>query len=246
LRSIDSGQYDCIVPVVVGTVATYLDAPEPSYGPAKPPEPGLRSETVRLLKRAAEGREAAADGRCHLLNVVHVASDPRVWAETIRRTEASWRFDTGSPEADLALMSPCVPCHVYVYYSIALLCQALGIRKMIGGDRVVHDQVVKVNQMECVLESIRRSVSQEFGVEFTVPLKEIADGREVRKSLDARGIRSIYDISCVFDGQAAISLEGYRSLGEETMTLISERIETQVIPGLRTTLHERCGPIKSR
>lgn len=244
LRSAESGQYDCIVPILVGTPAKYLDVRESHLGSSDLGDFEVRSDTIRRLKQVIKQRSTLVERPCHLLNMIFIATDTRAWGNTIRKIEARWHFDTGDPEVDQAFMSPCIPCHVYIYYLRAMLCHRLGIKKMIGGDRLFHDQVVKVNQMERVLKTIGEVIDQEFDVEFIAPLKTLLEDAEIRRSLDIHGLSNIHDVNCLFDGQGAISLQSYRTLGEDKIALIGQKIERVVIPALRDTLYKLYGATK--
>jgi hypothetical protein len=245
LRSTESGLYDCIVPILVGTPAKYLDAEESSLSSSELGGFEVRSNTIRKLKQVVKERNGVAERPCHLLNMIFIATDTRAWVNTLRRIEGSWRFDADDLEANQAFMSPCVPCHVYIYYLRAMLCHRLGIKQMIGGDRLFHDQVVKVNQMERVLETIREVIAQEFDVEFITPLKEIVENAHIRKLLDVHGLGSVHDVSCIFDGQGTISLKSFECLDEDEIDSVSRKIKSEVVPALRRTMYELYGSRKS-
>jgi hypothetical protein len=238
LQSARSGLYDCIIPILVGTPAKYLEAGVP---PAESSELGVyevRNETIRRLRRVVNQQSDAAENSCHLLNMVFVATNTRAWVTFLKKAKFRSHFDTGIPDVDRALASPCIPCHAYIYYLRAMLCHRLGVRVMIGGDRLVHGQKVKLNQLTPVLESILQVSEKEFGVKFLTPLREIPDNTEIRKSLDALGLSSVPDVDCLFDGEGTISLRDFEALGEEKQALIGNVIQKEVLPELRRTMYE--------
>lgn len=234
LLSVESGQYDCILPVVVRTPGKYMNSQDKVSQRNDLGDYGIRGDTLKQLKQAVEQKSST----CCLLNAIFINTDARTWISTTIRNEQEIYLQTNDLQFNRALNSPCLACHIYIYYVRAMLCQRLGIKKMIGGDRVCHEKTIKINQTEEALNIIQRIAQNEFGVEFIMPIKTITNNAEIRKSLDQYGLSTINDISCVFDGQGAINLSNYNDSTKSAMEEISHRVELDVIQRLETSLHQ--------
>lgn len=246
LNSVDSGQYDCILPVVVITPGKYINSQEKNSMHNDLGDYGVRSDTLKQIKQIVGQRKTTSRSSCYLLNAVFIETDAKSWISTTSNNKQDLEFQTNNSAYNRALNSPCLACHLYIYYVRAMFCQRLGIKKMIGGDRVCHDKTMKINQTEEALNIIQRIVQREFGVEFIMPLKSITNTAEIRKSLDGFGLSSINDISCVFDGQGAIKIEDYDESTKSAMEEIGRRIEITVVRKLEEALHDMYSPHTSR
>lgn len=240
LMSVESGQYDCILPVVVRTPGKYTNSQDKVSQYNDLGDYGVRGDTLKRLKQAVEQRSSTLKSPCYLLNAIFIETDARSWINTTTQNESD--APTNNLPFNRAINSPCLACHIYIYYVRAMLCQRLGIKKMIGGDRICHDKTIKINQTEEALNIICRISQKEFGVEFVTPIKTITSNAEIRKPLDRYGLSSINDISCVFDGQGAIDLSNYDDATKSAMEEISRRVELDVIRRLETSLHEIYSP----
>ena len=237
-RIAESGQFDCILPILVGTPEKYLEAVKSRSPITRLGDYQVRALTLRDLRQVIEKQNSAAKTQCHLLNMVFVATDTRLYARIMNDIEEHWRFNTGNPAIDKALMSPCIACHVYIYYLRAMLCRRLGIKTMFGGDRLVHDQMVKVNQMSSVLDAIKTFSREEFDVEFMTPLESSGDNSEVRRDLDAHGIAVVRDVSCRYDGHGQVPREVFDTIEPDSVAQVGRMILSDVVPTIRHAIHE--------
>lgn len=237
LQIAKSGEFDCLLPILVGTPGKYMKSTNAQYIHNNLGEFSVRCETIREIRNVMNLKENS--NGCYLLNLLFVEPDTYSWSSVFNRIKDDWKFDTSNLNLNNALSSHCIPCHLYIYYIRAKICQLLGIKHMVGGDRVRHDNLVKVNQLETVIDCISQFTQEDFKVEFLAPLKCTIKNNEIKNELDRFGISNIHDVSCIFDGQGSLTFEnGDNSIGDEVVNQLKLKINTIILPSLESVFYE--------
>jgi hypothetical protein len=65
--------------------------------------------------------------------------------------------------------TPCIGCHVYLHASRIPLAKALGVKRVVAGEREFHDGVQKINQISTAISAYRFLLSR-FDVILLTPL----------------------------------------------------------------------------
>jgi hypothetical protein len=127
---------------------------------------------------------------------------------------ALWRALCGRFLGELAArygFSPvCVGCHLYLHAVRAPLARRLGAA-VISGERESHDGKLKLNQVAACLDAYA-GLCAELGVEFLLPVREVADGAEIARLAGGDWPEGGEQLSCAFSGnyQSADGRVDYR------------------------------------
>lgn len=241
LQSAVSGDYDCIVPVLIGAPSEFLPGIDHPISSNALGDFMIRSDTIKNLKQVIKKIDDGLEQKCYILNIVNISTGTQPWSDFLKKTRTVWRFQTDDPSIDYALSTPCVPCHIYIHYLRAMLCNRLGIKIMISGDRIYHDNFVKLNQMKTVLEKISDIIRHDFDVNLTLPLLDIRDSRALQRNLELFGINQIYDVDCYFSGQCVLPAEKYQKFDKILLSAVNDKIEHEIVIILRKTLRHHYG-----
>ncbi|UCE17640.1 MAG: hypothetical protein JSV84_12250 [Gemmatimonadota bacterium] len=82
---------------------------------------------------------------------------------------------------EFGFYTPCIGCHLYLHAIRIPLAKKIRCQLIIGGEREKHDDRVKINQIDTVLDAYENFMAS-FGIELLLPL------RHIRSSGDIEGI----------------------------------------------------------
>lgn len=105
--------------------------------------------------------------------------------------------------------SPCFGCHLYMHLVRVPLAKELKCNKIISGERIKHDQKIKINQTAMVLDAYR-DILDYAGIELIFPVREIASGSEINALVGGHWEEGDKQLKCVLRGN-------YRSLCDEVV-----------------------------
>ncbi|HHZ00487.1 MAG TPA: hypothetical protein PLV23_09590 [Sedimentibacter sp.] len=94
--------------------------------------------------------------------------------------------------------SPCIGCHAYLHLLRTLIAVKLG-KKVICGEREIHDGRIKINQASHSIDKYIKIV-RHFNVELLTPLRHMEDGSQVEKLLGWDWKEGKGHQSCAFSG----------------------------------------------
>lgn len=94
---------------------------------------------------------------------------------------------------------PCVGCHLYLHSVRIPLALMLGNVPIISGERERHNGNIKVNQISEALE-LYQSMTKEFGVQLTLPLRLIEKGDRIGHILGFEWPGGKEQLGCVLSG----------------------------------------------
>lgn len=95
--------------------------------------------------------------------------------------------------------SPCIGCHLYMHLVRVPLAKELNCQKIISGERIKHDNQIKINQTSIVLDAYKE-ILQDFGIEMIFPLREIISGSEINALVGGNWNEDDKQLKCVFRG----------------------------------------------
>lgn len=102
--------------------------------------------------------------------------------------------------------SPCIACHAFLHYMRVPIAKKLS-NKIITGERLVHDDKIKINQNSIVLKFYEDMFSI-LGVEFIRPLNDIDDTTYIDNILDEfynkYKIENIKYVKCFMSGNSNV------------------------------------------
>ncbi len=97
------------------------------------------------------------------------------------------------------LYTPCVGCHLYLHSVRIPLALSLGSVPIIAGERELHDDRIKLNQISEALD-VYEKVGKHFGVPLLLPLRHIAEGDRIGEILGFEWQQGKEQLGCVFSG----------------------------------------------
>jgi hypothetical protein len=95
--------------------------------------------------------------------------------------------------------TPCVGCHVYLHSIRIPLSLILGKPPIISGERELHDGSIKLNQISEAL-TVYQKIAGEFGIELLFPLRNIAEGNQIKDILGLDWEENREQLGCVLSG----------------------------------------------
>jgi hypothetical protein len=126
----------------------------------------------------------------------------------------------------------CVACHMYLHAARVPFALDVGARSVISGERLRHDQRVKLNQLGPVLDSYRE-VLEAGGLKLDLPLKEAGDSALI-ENLVGQWPESGHQMSCTLESN-------YRSAGgdvEYDENLLQQYLQEFLVPFTKRVLAE--------
>ncbi|WP_048059157.1 S66 peptidase family protein [Methanococcus vannielii] len=94
--------------------------------------------------------------------------------------------------------SPCIGCHAYLRVIRIPIAKHFG-NKIITGERILHDNDFKIDQLKETLE-IYHEICEKFGVELLFPVKNIEKGVEIKEIIGKNWEQGKNQYSCMFSG----------------------------------------------
>ena len=92
--------------------------------------------------------------------------------------------------------TPCIGCHVYLHASRIPLTKALGIKRVISGEREYHDGRQKINQIPFTILAYRYLLSR-FDVTLLTPLAKIRSSEEIDEIIGTKWNEMGEQLQCV-------------------------------------------------
>ena len=92
--------------------------------------------------------------------------------------------------------TPCIGCHVYLHASRIPLAKALGVKRVIAGEREFHDGVQKINQISTAISAYRFLLSR-FDVILLTPLVKIRSDAEIDEIIGTKWSEMGEQLGCV-------------------------------------------------
>jgi hypothetical protein len=138
-----------------------------------------------------------------------------IMALQVLKAEELWAAAWGRYQGILArkfgITSPCCACHVCIHLSRALTARSLGAKSVVSGERLRHETVMKINQVDIALDT-HRAIMDSCGVVHVQPLRYLARQSEICDILNLAGIdpADVCHYRCVFSGS-------YRDISGEIM-----------------------------
>ncbi len=107
------------------------------------------------------------------------------------------------------LYSPCFGCHLYMHLVRVPLAKELDCRTIISGERVKHDNQIKINQTSLVLDAYEE-VLESSGIRLIFPVRDISSGSEIKALVGDDWEEGDKQLKCVLSGN-------YRGLAGEVL-----------------------------
>ncbi len=174
------------------------------------------------------GNAASLPGRLEGLPGVATAGEMVVLGSPAWWHASAGRF-SGELSSRYGFNPTCIACHMYLHSARLPLASRIGARAIISGERLSHDRLVKLNQLEPALEAYRR-VAASRGVTLLMPLERVESGLEVAE-LTAGWPDSGGQMSCVLessyrgtDGEVRCDEGAIRAYLEEFLVPFTSRV----------------------
>lgn len=165
-----SGDFDAFMPTAVFTGTEY----------------GNWNQVIRCAEVIAD---ASGNMRCY--DLIFLGS-PGLWSALNGRLmrELIGRFGSHSP---------CLGCHLYMHLVRVPLAWHIGAKTIISGERVSHDGKIKINQTKQALDLYQQIMSF-AGIDLIMPVREISDGKDIKKIILEEWDQGAKQLQCVFSG----------------------------------------------
>jgi hypothetical protein len=95
--------------------------------------------------------------------------------------------------------TPCLGCHIYLHSMRIPLAIIMGNAPIISGERERHDGAVKINQISEAL-NFYQNLADNFGVRLLLPLRNIAEGKDIENILGFGWRQGQEQMGCVLSG----------------------------------------------
>jgi len=95
--------------------------------------------------------------------------------------------------------SPCFGCHLYMHLVRVPLAKELNCRTIISGERVKHDNQIKINQTSIVLDAYEEVLGFS-GIRLIFPVREISSGSEIKALVGDDWEEGDKQLKCVLSG----------------------------------------------
>ena len=92
--------------------------------------------------------------------------------------------------------TPCIGCHVYLHASRIPLAKALGVKRVISGERESHDGMEKINQISLAISAYRDLLSR-FDVTLLTPLVKIRSTAQIDEMIGSKWNEMGGQLKCV-------------------------------------------------
>ena len=127
--------------------------------------------------------------------------------------------------------SPCAGCHLYLHAVRVPLAAALGNIPIIAGEREFHGRQIKINQTGGMIDRYQ-ALTAECGVPLLVPLRHVAQGREIDDILGFAWEAGGGQLQCVLSGNY-LEADKTVAIGEERT---GEFMDAFALPTVRKIL----------
>lgn len=97
-----------------------------------------------------------------------------------------------------SFFSPCISCHLIMHLARIKLAQHLKVDNVVSGERELHADREKINQLDFVLD-FYNNIYSAAGIKHHTPIRSIKDNNEIHKIVQSTGAISI-KLDCLFSG----------------------------------------------
>lgn len=94
--------------------------------------------------------------------------------------------------------TPCIACHLSFHLIRILIAKKLKILNVVSGERIIHTDKEKINQLGFVLD-FYNEIYKSQGVNHILPVRNIIEGSQIDKLLYSYGIECS-DLNCLYSG----------------------------------------------
>ncbi|UCD71118.1 MAG: hypothetical protein JSW70_08965 [Syntrophobacterales bacterium] len=126
--------------------------------------------------------------------------DGRVGSLVVLGSPKFWHALNGRWVKELILRygfyTPCIGCHVYLHASRIPLAKALGVKRVISGEREYHDGGEKINQISLAISAYRFLLFR-FDVTLLTPLVKIRSNAEIDAMIGTKWYEMGDQLQCV-------------------------------------------------
>jgi hypothetical protein len=126
----------------------------------------------------------------------------RVLSAIVTDVNALWKELVSNRKQDClkqyGFFTPCVVCHLVFHLIRIRLACLLNVQHVISGERELHQNLEKVNQLSFVLDFYNTIYSLE-GITHHQPLRKVADNEEIDHIIQHFNL-TYADIKCLFSG----------------------------------------------
>jgi hypothetical protein len=130
--------------------------------------------------------------------------------------------------------SPCIACHLVLHLTRIKIAKHLNIKNVISGERELHSDREKINQLGFVLD-FYNSIYDLMGIKHHLPLRHISNNEEVNKIIENHNNISIH-LNCLFSGNYyksgtndfAIDKTHIRDYVEEYLSILIETFDKEI------------------
>jgi hypothetical protein len=130
-------------------------------------------------------------------------NETRVLPLIVMGSPGLWKALNGTLVSELirqfGFYTPCVGCHLYLHAVRIPLALTLGGVPIIAGEREVHDETLKINQIPVALEHYQ-ALASEFGIQLMMPLRKVATGHQVEQILGFSWEQGREQMACTLSG----------------------------------------------
>jgi hypothetical protein len=122
--------------------------------------------------------------------------------------------------------SPCIACHLLMHIARIKLCRYFGATNVISGEREIHSDREKINQLPLVLD-FYNDLFNSAGITHHTPMRHISSNKEITEIVSRYGISAI-NLDCLFSGnyygQEGKILFDKRKLSHYVQKYIADRL----------------------
>jgi len=128
--------------------------------------------------------------------------------------------------------SPCIGCHLVFHIARIKLAQHLNLNKVISGERELHGDKEKINQLDFVLD-FYNSIYDRYEIKHIQPVRGIRNRSEIDAMIAGYGIDPV-DVKCLFSRNYYKTNTNVLDVEREDiakyLTLLQETLETPQAP----------------
>jgi len=102
--------------------------------------------------------------------------------------------------------SPCMGCHLYLHALRIPLARKIGCGVVIGGERELHEEKIKINQIGVALDTYI-SFAERFGIELFLPLRQVRKSEDIESIISQHWEEGAEQLECVL-GKNYLDIDG--------------------------------------
>lgn len=159
-----------------------------AFAPVEFGDPSRLYENIKVAEKIAEE---------HSLKVAYAASrDTHTWRELAGKNAFAVSRKYG-------FYTPCIACHAYLHLLRAYIALDTHCHTIISGERIFHENRVKINQDAASL-SFFREIFSEYGIDFITPVEHVSTEEDIASLLPFDWKEGELQMKCLFSGNSTI------------------------------------------